>query len=168
LQQEEMKFAYADPPYIGQAHRYPEKSEVDHRELVGRLLHEYPDGWALSCSSVSLKQVLDLCPSDVRIAAWVKPFAVYKVNVNPAFAWEPVVFYGGRPRGRDKPTIPDWVSTPIALRQGLVGAKPPAFVWWLFELLGMESDDELDDLFPGTGIVTDTLREWRKQYKMAF
>ena len=25
-----MRFAYADPPYPGMAHRYPENTEVDH------------------------------------------------------------------------------------------------------------------------------------------
>jgi len=29
-----MKVAYADPPYIGLANYYPEKTEVDHLELV--------------------------------------------------------------------------------------------------------------------------------------
>ena len=30
-----MRVAYADPPYIGQAHRYPEKREVDHCVTTG-------------------------------------------------------------------------------------------------------------------------------------
>lgn len=46
-----MRFAYADPPYIGCAHLYPEKREIDHDELIARLLSDYPDGWALSASS---------------------------------------------------------------------------------------------------------------------
>lgn len=53
-----MKFAYADPPYPGGAHRYPEKTEVDHRALLRLLLNEYPDGWALSTNTPNLDFVL--------------------------------------------------------------------------------------------------------------
>src|SRR3954469_12856448 len=73
-----MRFAYADPPYVGQAKKHynhdPNCAEVDHRELVARLVVQYPDGWALSLSSPSLRQILALCPADVRVMAWVKPF----------------------------------------------------------------------------------------------
>lgn len=86
-----MRIAYADPPYIGQAKkRYSKEDsyagEVDHAELAVRL--QSFDGWALSASSPSLHLVLPLCPPDARIAAWVKPFAIFKPNVNPAYAWE--------------------------------------------------------------------------------
>lgn len=162
-----MRFAYADPPYIGQAKKHYGKEasyggEVDHRELVERLCRDFPDGWALSCSSPSLKQILAYCPEDVRVMAWVKPFASFKPGVNPAYAWEPVIVRGGRKRGRDKPTARDWVAVSITLRKGLSGAKPPEFCQWLFEVLGMEAGDELADLFPGTGIVG---KEWEKRQK---
>lgn len=149
-----MQFAYADPPYIGQAHRYPEKTEVDHPALITRLVDEYPDGWALSLSSPTLKVILPLCPDDVRVMAWVKPFAVFKPNVNPGYTWEPVIVRGGRRRTRQQPTIRDWVSCNITLRKGLVGAKPEPFVEWLLQVLNVEPDDTLHDLFPGTGVVT--------------
>ena len=49
-----VKFAYADPPYIGQAKRHyshdPNCAEVDHAELIAQLCSEFPDGWALSAS----------------------------------------------------------------------------------------------------------------------
>jgi hypothetical protein len=64
-----MKFAYADPPYIGQAKKHyshdPACAEVDHRALIARLVTEYPDGWALSLSSPTLQQILALCPAGV-------------------------------------------------------------------------------------------------------
>jgi hypothetical protein len=71
--------AYADPPYIGQAAKYyagqPDYAgEVDHRALIQRLVADFPDGWALSCTSNSLRFLLPLCPQDVRVGAWVKPF----------------------------------------------------------------------------------------------
>ena len=155
-----MKFAYADPPYIGQAHRYKEKREVDHAALIRELVTNFPDGWALSCSSPSLRVLLPLCPSDIRIAAWVKPFAIFKPNVNPAYAWEPVLFRGGRKRTRQEPTVRDWVSANITLKKGLVGAKPAAFCRWIFTLLGAQRGDELWDLFPGTNAVTNCWRQY--------
>ena len=40
----------------------------------------------------------------------------------------------------------------------VVGAKPAAFCWWLFDLLGALPGDELVDLFPGSGGIG---RAWR-------
>lgn len=125
-----MRFAYADPPYMGQAKRHYGKEptyggEVDHAALIASLA-EY-DGWALSLSSPSLREILPLTPPDTRVMAWVKPFASYKPNVNPAYAWEPVLVHGGRKRDRTALTVRDWVSCPITLKKGLVGVKPPTF-----------------------------------------
>ncbi|MFA5377825.1 MAG: hypothetical protein WC455_18890 [Dehalococcoidia bacterium] len=156
-----MRFAYADPPYIGCAKYYPEKQEVDHRELIAQL--EGYDGWALSASSPSLFQIVPMCPEGTRVAAWVKPFCAFKPNVNPAYAWEPVLFHGARKRSRAENTIRDWVSASITMQKGLVGAKPPEFCFWLFDLMGMSESDELHDLFPGTGIVGDCWEFWKKQ-----
>jgi hypothetical protein len=157
-------FAYADPPYIGQAKRRygKEKSyagEVDHAQLILSLA-DY-DGWALSASSPSLPVVLGLCPPGVRVGAWVKPFAIFKPGVNPAYAWEPVIFSGGRKRDRKEPTVRDWVSANITLKRGLCGVKPEAFCFWLFDLLGMTPHDEFVDLFPGTGAVAAAWEKWK-------
>ena len=148
-----VRFAYADPPYIGQARRHygSEAREVNHRLLVAHLM-EF-DGWALSCSSPSLREVLALCPPDVRVAAWVKPFASFKPGVNPAYAWEPVVFWGARQRSRDELTVRDWCAANITLERGTHGAKPLEFAAWLFVLLGIRPDDEFVDLFPGSGTI---------------
>jgi hypothetical protein len=154
-----MKFAYADPPYIGQAKKHyshdPHCAEVDHEKLVQRLCNYYPDGWALSCSSPSLKQILSYCPDDVRIMAWVKPFAIFKPNVGLAYAWEPVLLRGGRKITRAQKTVRDWHSANITLRKGLTGAKPESVCNWLFDALNIQMGDTLDDLYPGTGIVSE-------------
>lgn len=146
-----MRFAYADPPYVGQARKLYKEVEVDHLSLIRKLRKDYPDGWALSCSSPSLRLLLPLCPETVRVMAWVKPFAIFKPNVNPAYAWEPVIVHGGRKRTRSEPTVRDWVSQNITLRRGLVGAKPEPFFHWLFSIFGARPGDVIDDLFPGTG-----------------
>ena len=159
-----MKFAYADPPYIGQAKKHYSCEEVDHKELIERL--NTFDAWALSCSSPSLKQILPLCPDDVRIMAWVKPFAVFKPNVNPSYSWEPVIGYGFRKRTRDAATIKDWHSENITLKRGLVGAKPESFCFWLFDAFGLLPTDEFYDLFPGTGAVTKAWEKYKTRKQM--
>ncbi len=156
-----MKVAYADPPYIGCAKYYAEKTEVDHKELIDRLCRDF-DSWALSASSSSLKQVLSYCPDDVRVGAWVKPFCSFKPNVNPAYAWEPVIFWHPRKRTREELTVQDWHRCPITLRKGLTGAKPQSFCYWLFELIGLQPKDEFTDLYPGTRAVTKAYEKWKQ------
>lgn len=163
-----MRFAYADPPYVGQAKRHYRHEasyagEVDHAALIARLVADYPDGWALSCSSPSLRELLPLCPPDVRVMAWTKPFCAFKANVNPAYAWEPVLVRGGRKRTRQQPTVRDWCAVNITLRRGLVGVKPDAFCFWLFDVLNCRPTDTLDDLYPGSGAVTAAWRRWQWQ-----
>jgi hypothetical protein len=61
----------------------------------------------------------------------------------------------------------DWIAEPITLKRGLTGAKPAAVCRWLFEVMGCEPDDELHDLFPGTGAVTEAWDSWRSQTRLA-
>lgn len=151
-----MKFAYADPPYLGQGKKLYGRSEWDaldfHAAFIEQLGARFPDGWCMSASSPSLRAILPLCPADVRVASWVKPFAVFKPNVNPAYAWEPVIYRGGRKRDRTQPTVRDWFSCVITLKKGLTGAKPEEVCRWIASLLGATSEDEFVDIFPGTGV----------------
>lgn len=163
-----MKFAYADPPYLGLARLYAAQhaeamvwnDPETHRRLIERLLGEYPDGWAMSLHSPSLRTILPMCPAESRVAAWVKPFCSFKPGVPVAYAWEPVIFFGGRRRGRDERTTRDWLACSITLKRGLAGAKPRDFCRWVFDLLGADDGDTLDDLFPGTGAVSAAWSEW--------
>ena len=155
------RFAYADPPYLGCGKLYAEQhaealvwdNPATHQALIDRLCAEFPDGWAMSLSAPSLQTILPMCPNKVRVAAWVKPFCAFKKNVNPAYAWEPVIFMGGRRRGEEHPTTRDWLAESITLKRGLTGAKPRGFCRWVFDLLGAEKGDEMVDLFPGTNAV---------------
>lgn len=165
-----MRFAFADPPYPGQsAKHYADHSdyagEVDHAELVERL-GGY-DGWVLHTSSTALRDVLALCPPDTRVMAWVKPFASFKPNVNPGYCWEPVLVHGGRRYTREDATIRDWCAEPITLRRGLAGAKPEAVCHWLFRVLNARADDQMDDLFPGSGAVTRAWESFTRQLTLA-
>lgn len=169
-----MTVAYADPPYLGCCklydHHHPDGRCWDepetHYRLVARLSDEFPDGWALSLSSPSLQDLLPLCPPGVRVGAWVKPFASFKPNVNPAYCWEPVIFRGGRKRDRTHATVRDYVSASITLKRGLTGAKPVAFSFWVFDFLGMRRDDELVDLFPGSGAVGQAWEIFKSQGRL--
>jgi hypothetical protein len=168
-----MRFAYADPPYLGccglYSHHHPDgkcwNDEQTHRDLFARLQHDFPDGWALSASSPSLATLLPMAPPGTRIAAWVKSFCAFKRGVRPCYAWEPVLFFGGRnppayrhppPEKGGKQTTPkDFHMAPITLKKGLTGAKPASVCDWILDLLGYLPGDEMVDLFPGTGIMTD-------------
>lgn len=168
-----MRFAYADPPYLGCCGLYDHHHEMpwgcwddpeSHESLINTLTNRYPDGWAMSLSSPSLRTILPMCPEDVRIGAWVKSFSAFKKGVRPAYAWEPVIFRGGRNPGFGTPHPPpikggkqttpkDFIVEPITLQKGLTGAKPVKFCWWVLNLLNYVEGDEIVDMFPGTGVM---------------
>jgi hypothetical protein len=158
---ESIRAAYADPPYIGQAKRRYSCPEVDHAELIERL--ETFDAWALSLSSTNLLEVLRLCPEGVRVGAWVKPFCAFRPNVNPAYAWEPVIFKLARHRTRQQLTIRDWHSANMTMQRGLCGVKPESFCVWIFEMLNLQPGDEFYDLYEGSGAVTRAFNRWLAQ-----
>lgn len=164
-----MIFGYADPPYLGKcgkfyAHHHPDGRCWDdlltHKLLVDRLAQDYPDGWALSLSMPSLREIWPMTPPGTRVGAWVKPFCIFKKGVRPAFAWEPIIYTGGRnkghpppPKGGQQTTPKDYVIAPITLRKGLTGAKPERVCGAILDWLGFQPGDRLDDLFPGTGVM---------------
>jgi hypothetical protein len=172
---DESLIAYADPPYPGKAWRYADHrdyaGEVDHAELVARLLSDY-DGFALHTNATTLHYVLTLFPDDLatlgcRVMAWVKPFAAFKRNVPVAYAWEPVIVKAARkPVVKPGMTYRDWLSESITLKRGLVGAKPERVCHWLFEVMGCEPQDTLCDLYPGSGAVARAWESWRSQLRI--
>lgn len=171
-----LRAAYADPPYPGQSAKHyadhPDYAgEVDHEKLLRSLDNEY-DGWVLHTASTTLAYVLgiaeDLGIEGYRVMAWVKPFAAFKRNVSVAYAWEPVLVKPVRkPVVSGRIVMRDWVSESITLRRGLTGVKPRMVCGWAFEMLGLRPDDELVDLFPGTGAVTDAWNLWRTEARAA-
>ena len=171
-----MRFAYADPPYHKQGKRHYGKhhdaahiwdSQKAHIDLVERLVDEYPDGWALSCNPADLRWLLDATPPHpkTRVCVYAKTFHQIRSNVSVQYAWEPVILCGGRPiTAPRKPMIRDW--HPIAAipkTRGLIGAKPVKFCEWVLDLLNFDpTQDELDDMFPGTGVMSEVVND-RKQ-----
>ena len=158
-----MKFAYADPPYYKLGKRWygklhSEAAEWDKKEthlaLIERLINEYPDGWALSCNPAQLPWMIK--HDGIRVCAWAKTFHQIKPTT-VQYAWEAVLLYGGRKDNKRKPMVRDWMSSSIALRKGLVGAKPLAFNLWILDLLNYQAGDELHDIFPGTNGMADAI-----------
>ena len=165
-----LRLGYADPPYPNCAHLYADHAdyagEVDHAALIERLESEF-DGWLLHTSSVAIPIIAPLIPPGARWMAWVKPFAAFKRNVSVAYAWEPVIVKPARKPVVSKRLINrDWVAEPITLRRGLTGAKPEAVCHWAFEMLGARPEDDLCDLFPGTGAVTVAWRTWQGKFTL--
>jgi hypothetical protein len=178
-----MRFAYADPPYLGRGEYYtahhPDAMIWDdpatHQALIKRLQAEYPDGWAMSLSEASLRTILPMCPEGARVAAWISAKPRYAGNaVAVRRHFEPVIFVGGRPHAETGNRAADYVVTAPEptdapryrmvksdLRSGktFVGRKPQAFCRWMLDLLGVQPGDTVDDLFPGSGAVGHAIAE---------
>lgn len=145
-----MRFAYADPPYPGQARRHygahPDYGgEVDHAALIERL---------------------ELCPplsAKFRLCIWHRASRTFK-PARAQWSFEPVLVKTPRWRGSDY--VPDlaFACDPRGFLGGeITGQKPPAFCRWVFRLLGAQDGDTLADLFPGSGAVTREWEAWTSQ-----
>jgi hypothetical protein len=165
-----MKFAYADPPYYMNGVRHygdhPEAhiwdSKDAHYELIGRLLEEYPDGWALSCNPSDLYWILPIVP-DARVCAWVKTFHQIRPLVSVQYSWEPVLLVGGRKVKNRRPMVRDWIPAARTLRKGVIGSKPASFHVWILDLLAFDPDqDTIDDIFPGANGLSKILETYEK------
>jgi len=161
------RFAYADPPYLGcgkkiYAPYHKDAADWDepdeHRRLVEYLCDEYKDGWAVSLHVPSLPLYVSLMPDDARIGAWVKTYHQIRPTT-VQFAWEPVIWRTVHKDNKRNPMVRDWYSGNATRQRGMPGAKPDGFNRWILELLGFQEGDELDDLFPGTGGMTMTMRQ---------
>lgn len=178
----------ADPPYLGccglYGHAHPAgdrpfdgqcwNDEATHQRLIEWMVATYPDGWALCLSTPTLYPLLRLCheagATDVRVGAWVKPFHAYKRGVRPAYGWEPLLYRGGHNKNHPPPikggtatTPKDFIAANITLKKGLTGVKPQAVCFWYFDLLNLQMGDQMDDLFPGSGAVTNAWAAWQER-----
>lgn len=175
-----LRFAFADPPYPGQSRRHygshaDYAGEVDHAALIAQLAAF--DGWALCSGGAMVVEVGQLCPPGTRVLAWTKPMTPMKAGVSVDFGWEPVFLYGGRRRARRAPLVRDWISCNPARHRGhdhgseqrdgaVIGMKPQAFCWWIFDALGAKQGDEMVDLFYGSGAVTRAWQAYHAQGRL--
>lgn len=170
-----MRLAIADPPYLGRADRWygtgrghrgglgraaahESASDWDdpatHQALVARLEADY-DGWVIAACTDSLATYLPVCPTGVRVLVWHKGNAIPSGS-RIANQWEPVI--ARVPDGRSGRTVGSSVSdvlrAGISYRHNYVGSKPYQWTHWVLEVLGHQPDDEVHDLFAGSGAVT--------------
>jgi hypothetical protein len=179
-----MKFAIADPPYLGRAERWygadgcgngrglgkadehPEAHIWDspkaHLDLIEQLQTEF-DGWAIALSVHSLSTYMQAIETDsrngIRVMSWIKPSSVPSGN-RIASTWEPVIVKvpsSRRSHGKGKSMKDHIVVNP--LRSGFVGAKPPAWTEWVLDAMGYQQGDEIVDLFNGSGAVINAVND---------
>jgi hypothetical protein len=161
-----MKLAYADPPYIGKAKLHYDCAEINFPELIARLENDY-DGFALSCNSVDLKILLPMFKTKIRIGAWVKPWAAIKKNVWPVYAWEPVIFRTPKRKIIKHKMILDWIQQcpNMTKNSKIIGKKPMAFSFWIFEILRADPSDDFTDLYHGSGAVKEAWKLFTRMKK---
>ena len=177
-----MRLAIADPPYLGRAalwyggkgrkeqgragracgrgdlapEYHADAARWDdpqaHNDLMANLEDAF-DGWAVAASAKTITH-LDI-PDRARIAIW------HVTNAIPdggrvRSTWEAVVVRvpeGRRAHGTGLP-VSDVLRAahPVA---GFVGTKPDTWTRWVLDMLGYRPhEDELVDMFPGSGSVT--------------
>jgi hypothetical protein len=140
---------------------HPDAAEWDdpaaHAELVRRLDRDY-DGWAVAMWPTSLPTYLAAAPDAARVCVWAKDRPV-PGGSRIITAWEPVlVRVPDRRRGRGTgPSVRDTYRSLPGSRNH-VGSKPDGWTHWVLDLLGYDPEtDTVDDLFPGSGAVTDAI-----------
>jgi hypothetical protein len=99
--------------------------------------------------------------SGYRFAAWVKPNGGVPSGSRIHTSWEPVLFY--IPEARRTRSSGPYVNDHLAANAGgaaFMGAKPAAWTRWVLDVLGYDPQaDTVDDLFPGSGAVSNELRQ---------
>lgn len=184
-----MRLAIADPPYpplVGSggrknrasrwygegqrslkdrpADRHPEAAEWDdpvrHQQLLVELLDGF-DGFAIATTPDGIAAYGPL-PVGMRIMAWIKP------NGSPgshrlSSKWEAVLLYPPVGRRYNRTTLgamPD-VLTANAPRTGFPGAKPTEWTLWVLDAMSYDPfEDDVVDMFPGSGAVALGVRQW--------
>lgn len=124
-----------------------------HRQLLEDLVADF-DGWAIATTPDGLEAYRPL-PIAAQILVWAK------TNATPtsraiASTWEAVIVcppLGRRARRPGQPAVPDVLVT-AAPRRSFAGAKPPEWTRWVLAALDYRpGEDDLVDLFPGSGAV---------------
>ena len=177
-----MKFAIADPPYLGRAVRWygaggcgngygsgqadihPEAEIWDnpltHKQLCKDLLSNY-DGFAIALTVHSLSTYMSELQTNsrngIRVMCWVKPSSIPSGN-RLQNVWEPVIIK--MPQSRKKYKSAKSCKDVLEAhppRNGFVGSKPALWTNWVLDAMGVIDGDQVDDLFKGSGLVTQAI-----------
>lgn len=170
-------FGYADvTAQSGEPHAHAAYDDAGaRRALIERLSDEHPDGWALSLDEPSLQAILLFCPGDVRVGSWVAGPRKLPVAATVGRMWQPVIWRGGRggaPRANDVVMTQDvgaahFITSSITrsarsercMLKAQFGAKPRAFAFWIFDLLGARAGDRFVDLSDGSSHIAASWAE---------
>jgi len=180
-----LKFAIADPPYLGRAYRWygmngrgkgKGKNRADqhseahlwdlpetHVKLAQNLMANY-DGFAIAATSHSLSTYLSVIPTHsengIKIMTWIKPGS-FPGGSRIINSWEPVIVKVPKDRkGRHKgKLIVDYLICPSP-RKKYVGTKPEQWTNWVLDAMGVRAEDTVDDLFLGSGKVSAAVERY--------
>lgn len=173
-----MQLAIADPPYLGRARRWygdgrghaagrgradehveaPRWDTVEaHEELVDELEQRY-DGWAIAMAPDSLSVYLAVAPAEARVAVWSRGNAV-PTGSRVRALWEPALVRVPDARAAHGAGAGvDDVLTAGIRPGGFAGRKPEQWTHWVLTMLGYDpAVDDVEDLFPGSGAVSDAI-----------
>lgn len=148
-------------PTVIRTTEHKQASEWDdparHVRLVCDLDEQF-DGWAVAASRDSLPVYLGAAP-DLHVAVWVRPNSV-PGGAHILGTWEPVLLRvpKGRRRQVGRGQVRD-VLTASAPQSGHVGAKPAAWTRWVLDMLWHQDGDDVVDLFPGSGSVSNAVAQ---------
>lgn len=163
-------FWYGDAKLMGhgrKADNHPGAAEWDkperHRALLLQLEEEY-DGYAIATAHDGLSAYTDdrgELPRGCRVMVWVKPNSLATAS-RVRNVWEPVIVklpFGG---GRQSSILMGGQINDVLVANrpsiGFAGAKPPEWTNWILSVLGYDpTTDTVDDLFRGSGSVSDAL-----------
>ena len=148
------------------ADNHPDASDWDnpdrHEELVHQLIDNY-DGWVIAMAHDNLRDYIPMIPARVpiKIIIWHKP----QNMPGGGRVWncyEPAIVRipeGRRSSGGVGLQTKD-IATISRINNGFPGAKPAAWTRWVLEVMGYVPDeDEVDDLFSGSGAVSAELAQ---------
>ena len=164
-----LRLAFADPPYPGLAGYYvghpAYAGEVDHGALLAVLDAGF-DGWAYATSKAGMVQAIrELDKRGITgwdVATWARGPRVRRA-MRPTQSTEFVIYKTAR-ASVVVPQVPDCLVHVHQARTGdprhIIGAKPAAYIRWMFGLLGARANDSFADLYPGSGRVMDGWTFW--------
>jgi hypothetical protein len=173
-----VRFAYADPPYLGQGasrygHLHPDAAVWDdpatHTALVERLEVEYPDGWAISLTPQP-EAVMAYVGPGRELAVWHRRgWMTSRPQMRISFCFELVLYRTAVPNMKKNGPMVANVFTlggqnwQLGKQAGThTGTKPEEFCHWVLDLLGYNPEtDQIDDLFPGEGSMTRAAAQHR-------
>jgi hypothetical protein len=151
------KINYKPADYHPDAHKWD--NIETHKELIQNLESNY-DGFALCMAHDNLQDLLPLFKSKVKICIWYKWTLPSRSVISNNY--EPVIIRVPKSRkgARKGFTTPDVLMYQKRDGLGFAGRKPAAFTHWLLSLMQYQENDEVHDLFNGSGAVSEAINTY--------